>query len=35
MIPYILGVVITIALFIVPEAKPIACGLGFVLPFVE
>lgn len=31
--PYLLGAAIAAILYIVPEAKPIACGLGFALPF--
>lgn len=29
--PYILGSLIAIILYIVPEAKPLACGLSFPL----
>lgn len=33
LIPYGFGAVIALILYIFPEAKPIACGIGAVLPF--
>lgn len=32
--PYLTGTVIAVILTMYPEAKPIACGGGFVLPFL-
>lgn len=31
--PYILGSIIAVILMVVPEAKPLACGLSF--PFAQ
>ncbi|WP_269814404.1 hypothetical protein [Pseudogemmobacter bohemicus] len=33
LLPYALGIFIAAVLYIFPEAKPIACGAGAVLPF--
>lgn len=33
LVPYVLGGIIAAILYIFPEAKPVACGLGAVLPF--
>lgn len=31
--PYVIGGIIAAVLYVFPDAKPIACGLGFALPF--
>lgn len=31
--PYMIGTVIAVIIAIYPDARPIACGLGFALPF--
>lgn len=31
--PYAVGVVIAVLVYFFPEAKPVACGVGAVLPF--
>ncbi len=33
LLPYAIGVLIAGIIYIFPDAKPIACGLGAVLPF--
>lgn len=32
--PYVAGAIIAAVLYVYPEAKPIACGAGFALPFM-
>lgn len=34
LLPYALGGLVAAILFVFPDAKPIACGLGFALPAV-
>ena len=32
-VPYLFGSAIAVVLFFFPEARPIACGAGAILPF--